>query len=165
MEYGCFQELEQLLVLNAPPGAFSGAALPTEVNAAEEALGVRFSPSYRWFLLTFGSADWPGYIFGVGHDVFDCFHVVNVTRSERCMDNPMPEALIPFAPDGGGNHYCIDTSTIEDKEAIVVLWMHDADPEHSMAKTHASFSAWLSEFVNEYQDMSQDDLSDYQTDL
>ena len=36
-------------------------------------------------------------------------------------DNPMPSYLVPFCPDGFGNHYCFDLH----RSGHVVFWQHD----------------------------------------
>lgn len=36
------------------------------------------------------------------------------------VDNPMMEYLIPFSPDGYGNHYCFDL-----RDGTIVFWQHD----------------------------------------
>ena len=38
------------------------------------------------------------------------------------VENPMPKELIPFSPDGFGNHYCFDIINEN-----IVLWEHDCD--------------------------------------
>lgn len=38
------------------------------------------------------------------------------------VDNGMPKKLIPFSPDGFGNHYCFDT-----QNGNIVFWEHDCD--------------------------------------
>lgn len=40
-------------------------------------------------------------------------------------ENPMPESLIPFCPDGFGNHYCFDSIN-----GGIVFWQHDMDYSH-----------------------------------
>ena len=41
------------------------------------------------------------------------------------VENVMPFYLIPFSPDGGGNHYCFDTRFNNDTSCPVVFWQHD----------------------------------------
>ena len=44
-------------------------------------------------------------------------------------NNPIWPHLLPIAPDGRGNHYCLDLNTLsEDKtECKVIFWQHDYD--------------------------------------
>jgi len=142
-----FDLLAQSIRMSAPIGAFTGAALDKDVRAAETVLDVQFSISYKWFLLTYGSADWPDYIYGLGCSVMDGFNVVNATLRERISGNPIPDWLVPFSPDGAGNHYCLDTSASVDGEAPVVIWLHDANPARAIERTHDSFDSWLTEYI------------------
>lgn len=41
--------------------------------------------------------------------------------------NPMPKRLIPFAPDGYGNHYCFDS-----KDGSVYFWQHDLSRKRNL---------------------------------
>lgn len=40
-------------------------------------------------------------------------------------ENPMPLFLIPFSPDGRGNHYCFDSRNCNSKSCLIVFWQHD----------------------------------------
>src|SRR5688572_18572595 len=39
--------------------------------------------------------------------------------------NPMPPNLVPFSPDGLGNHYCFDINSSGQKSCDIVFWQHD----------------------------------------
>src|SRR5262249_26573386 len=39
--------------------------------------------------------------------------------------NAMSNNLIPFSPDGGGNHYCFDSSSCDEGSCKIVFWQHD----------------------------------------
>ena len=39
--------------------------------------------------------------------------------------NPMPLYLIPFSPDGRGNHYCFDSRYHHKNSCRIVFWQHD----------------------------------------
>jgi cell wall assembly regulator SMI1 len=41
------------------------------------------------------------------------------------VENEMPMHFIPFAPDGGGNHYCFDISRCSPSSCTVIFWQHD----------------------------------------
>ena len=41
------------------------------------------------------------------------------------VENIMPLYLIPFSPDGGGNHYCFDTKFNNNTSCPIVFWQHD----------------------------------------
>lgn len=43
------------------------------------------------------------------------------------VENPMPVNFLPFSPDGGGNHYCLDLARNSDGICTVVFWQYDFD--------------------------------------
>jgi hypothetical protein len=59
----------------------------------------------------------------------------------------MYDYLVPFSPDGFGNHYCFDTRTTNNNLCNVLFWQHnypyseDDPPE----VTNGSFAEWLKE--------------------
>jgi hypothetical protein len=60
---------------------------------------------------------------------------------------PMPEYLVPFSPDGGGNYYCFDTRITKKDSCPIVffhthfIYLYDAGPE----VTHDSFVDWVND--------------------
>jgi hypothetical protein len=63
--------------------------------------------------------------------------------------NPMQEYLVPFSPDGGGNHYCFDTRKCDENSCLVVFWQHNYtySNEDPPAVVNNSFAEWLKEVV------------------
>ena len=63
--------------------------------------------------------------------------------------NPMPIELIPFAPDGYGNHYCFNTKAIAGESCEIVFWQHDYTyNEFDLPEViNSSFAEWLKEVV------------------
>jgi len=57
--------------------------------------------------------------------------------------------LVPFSPDGGGNHYCFDTRTINENSCNVVFWQHDYpySEDDPPEVTNTSFTEWMKEVV------------------
>ena len=41
------------------------------------------------------------------------------------VENEMPMHFIPFAPDGGGNHYCFDISRCNQNSCKIIFWQHN----------------------------------------
>jgi hypothetical protein len=69
---------------------------------------------------------------------------------EHCeVGNEMPLYLVPFSPDGGGNHYCFDTRFNNTTSCPVVFWQHDYHyTEDDMPEiTYESFSEWIKEVM------------------
>ena len=109
------------------PSHYEGASLE-DIGLAEVAMGVRLPESYKWFLQTFGAANLPELIYGLGARVPPFLNVIENTLVERTkVIPPMYSHLIPVTPDGFGNHWCLDTSRFSGGECPVVFWYHDRD--------------------------------------
>ncbi len=93
-------------------GDFEGAKSESLIAAAEQALEVKFPPSYRQFLLEMGCGDVNGLeIYGVINDKFEGSSVPNaiwLTLSER-RNMGLNHAYILIGDGGAGNYYEIDT--------------------------------------------------------
>lgn len=122
---------EQLRERLRSAGLKRRGASAAEIEEAELSLGVRFPDQYRRFLAEFG---WGGVahgeLYGLGPDVPPHLDLVRATISERSEMAPaIPGHLLPVMNNGGGDHYCLDTSVVG--EAPVVFWSHEepADQE------------------------------------
>lgn len=59
-------------------------------------------------------------IYGIGCNCLglsmeDAYHI-----EHDLVENPMPSHIIPFSPDGAGNHYCFDSNN-----GHIIFWQHD----------------------------------------
>jgi hypothetical protein len=68
----------------------------------------------------------------MGTDIYGIAKSDNSYSLEDCyvfehykVENKMPLHLIPFSPDGGGNHYCFDTRFCNNPLSCIVFWQHD----------------------------------------
>ncbi|NIJ52370.1 SMI1/KNR4 family protein [Dyadobacter arcticus] len=61
----------------------------------------------------------------------------------------MPDTYLPFSPDGAGNHYCLDLSTLANGICKIVFWQHDLEYENEdqVETCNNSFSDWLQEVL------------------
>ena len=61
----------------------------------------------------------------------------------------MPNSFLPFSPDGAGNHYCLDLSTLVDGRCNVVFWQHDQQYENTdqVEVCNNNFCDWLQEVM------------------
>jgi cell wall assembly regulator SMI1 len=127
------------------------------IAAAEQQLGVTFPASYRWFLAKYGVADWPDYIYGLCTNPL--YHsVVETTIANRTTLHPhIPDAYIPFAPDGGGNHYCLKCDELADGECPIIFWDHDCGEDQEIDVTHDSFLSWLEETIENQFEFEEED--------
>lgn len=65
------------------------------------------------------------------------------------VDNPIPEYLVPFSPDGGGNHYCFDLRTHNLESCEIIFWQHDLmyNDDNKPEVVNESFADWMKEVV------------------
>ena len=91
------------------------------------------------------------------------WNVVFITKSERSEVEPrMPVPLVPFNPDGMGNHWCLNTTLIHDGECPVVFWDHDGSEDQQPRQTHSSFLDWLEDrmaFEEDYRNKEKTEKS------
>jgi cell wall assembly regulator SMI1 len=155
-----FENLAQLMREKAPEYGFGKGVGVEEVARCEEQLGVGLPKSYKQFLQSFGFARWPEDVYGVYVGSTPGLQVVWNTETERHEVEPeMPYYLIPFSPDGWGNHYCMDTSRLVDGECPVVFWNHELDEDQQPPQTHTTFLDWLEERVTRELENESDDGS------
>ena len=66
--------------------------------------------------------------------------------------NKMPLNLIPFSPDGRGNHYCFDSTICNDESCRVVFWEHylTYNDEYPPEIVNESFAEWVNEVLIEW---------------
>jgi hypothetical protein len=65
------------------------------------------------------------------------------------VQNVMPLYLVPFSPDGRGNHYCFDTRFHNDDSCRVLFWQHDYaySAEDTPEVSNDSFTEWMQEVM------------------
>jgi len=119
-----------------------------EVDAAERILGIAIRGDYRQFLLELG---WGGVgcmeLFGLGSDVPRHLDLVRVTLRERHDLHPhLRVELLPIMNNGGGDLYCLDTTTSGPK---VVGWWHEEGESQTPTHEADDFSTWLGAQVRE----------------
>ena len=112
--------------------------LPTaaEVDAAERALGVRFHPDYRRFLLEAGDV-----VFGAlepaqvtsGDERLSLVAIANTAHDVM----ELPRRLLPICEDNG-DYYCMRASGASSE---VVFWSHDGGSDERWD----DLAAWIAE--------------------
>lgn len=67
----------------------------------------------------------------------------------EAVENPMFPELLPFSPDGGGNHYCFDLSNMQHGLCPVVFWQHDFiyKDKKEVEVCNANFADWVQEVM------------------
>lgn len=68
----------------------------------------------------------------MGTVIYGLHNQSNVYDLEKCylfehfeVENKMPAKLIPFSPDGSGNHYCFDMTMGNAIFSPIIFWQHD----------------------------------------
>jgi hypothetical protein len=145
-----FENVATLIRQHTPAGWLDGGVDGAEIAQCEQRLGVQLPNSYRWFLREFGTGCFPDYIYGIHHGSLPGLKVEHHTQAERHQcEPPIPQHLIPFSPDGWGNHYCLDTSRLSEGECPVVFWNHAGADDQQPEQTHSTFLDWLEEKARE----------------
>lgn len=132
------------LIAQAGGGDFEGAKPEILVAKAEAALGVRFPPSYRRFLLELGCGHIEGVeVFGLIDDNFEASSIPNgvwLTLSERRAMG-LNTAYVIVGESGDGAYYALDTSALDAsrENPVVKLSMSGAREE----KVADSFGSYL----------------------
>ena len=115
--------LKQLHLFSEGVVEFRLPVKPEVVSAFETRHGIILPEDYKYLLsITNGVSLMGDCILGLGspacsEDLETIYHIEHF----EC-GNPMPLHLIPFCPDGFGNHYCFDIH-----HGNIVFWQHDVD--------------------------------------
>lgn len=132
------QSLINHIKVHAPDKSLGGSASTVSIRGVEAQLGVQLPDDFKEFLQAFGASSWPEMIYGISsRQGFDIVYQTNWERIEAAP--PLPEHIIPFSPDGWGNHYCLDTAS----HGTVIFWNHEDTAEQAVEMTHESFTVWL----------------------
>lgn len=114
------------------------------IKGAETMLGCQLPEDYKSFLKETNGISFGGQtVFGVSQKL-PAYDIVGISLREHTMvENAMPSHLIPFSPDGFGNHYCFDILN-----GGVIFWEHDVDySDCSPEREYDSFTDMFSKLV------------------
>lgn len=122
---------------------FRSPAAVSDVQSFEEKFKVQLPAEYKYLLSeTNGLRLMGNEILGIYKDdqnIYDLNKAYNFEHFE--CSNPMPLKLIPFCPDGFGNHYCFDSNTNN-----IVFWQSDCDYTNDNPEiVYASLSEMIQE--------------------
>jgi cell wall assembly regulator SMI1 len=115
------------------------------IGSAERALGVRFPPAFRAFLIELGSG-------GAGSEEFiglggpSHLDVVQATLWARQSPRGFPPTLIPLRRDGFGNYDCLDLDCETESSCPVVEWVHEA-PNGQRRVLAPDYEAWFASIL------------------
>ncbi|MBL9016310.1 MAG: SMI1/KNR4 family protein [Myxococcales bacterium] len=131
------------------PCEIAGPVPESAINAAEEALGVTFPPSYRTFLRTFGGIAIPAHL-GIVHDFVGVTHenadVVKRTLEARA-ERKLSENLVVVGMGAGYQEwFCLDVSRTQPNGEAPVL-MYDARDNALDQQFYDDFGQMLAEVM------------------
>ena len=123
------------------------------IFAFERDKKIQLPLDYKTFLQKYNGITLCGTIIYGLKDISNLYSLEECYQFEHFeVDNPMPLHIVPFSPDGGGNHYCFDTNSINNTSCPIVFWQHDymytADDTPEIV--NSSFVDWIKEVVIEW---------------
>lgn len=88
-------------------------------------------------------------VFGMGQEFGDSSLDKIFHFEHEKVDNPMLPELLPFSPDGSGNHYCFDLSKMHNGLCPVLFWQHDYpySGKDDIELCNANFAEWIQEVI------------------
>lgn len=138
---------------------FAGPRAESLVEAAERALGLRFSATYRRFLLEFGAGSFgAAELYGVIDEQFDRSGVPDAvwcTLTER-EEAQLPENLVVIQSSGDGGLVCLEIGpSAADRAPVVAVHPGYSPAEQPRAILADDFGAHLLRLVREQVELSQ----------
>jgi len=88
-------------------------------------------------------------VFGIRNDIVFLSLDASYKLEHYEVGNEMPLNLVPFSPDGAGNHYCFDSNKCDGLSCQVVFWQHDLSysEEEPPEVVNNSFAEWAKEVL------------------
>lgn len=120
------------------------------ISEFEKKYNLELPEEYKIFLKNYNGIDLDGtQIFGI-KEKGNLYSLEECYLSEHYeVENEMPLYLVPFSPDGGGNHYCFDTRLIDETSCQIIFWQHDFSysDESPPEIVNASLAVWIKEVM------------------
>lgn len=147
-------ELFSLIREKFPDSTVAGGKVnDLDIINAEQELGLQLPADYKTFLIEFnGIIIQSDEIFGINTSYSHLDILQIYIREHTEVEYPMPNHLIPFSPNGRGDHYCFDISAIDSNGICPILfwqWDYSFFNPHDIDKTHNSFTDWLKELLTD----------------
>lgn len=120
-----------------------------EIIDFEGKYALRLPLDYREFLLLHnGFSLMSVTVYGINKSIPLSLEKVFIIEHDE-VGNPMPRYLIPFSPDGMGNHYCFDIRSNNAESCPIIFWQHDIlyTNENPPEEVNSSFTEWVQEVV------------------
>jgi SUKH superfamily protein len=130
------------LMAKAGGGDFVGPKPESLVARAEAALGLRFPPSYRQFLLDLGAGDIGGFeVYGLIDDNFEDARVPDaIALTLQARRNGLDPRYVLIGTLGDGSHDCLDTGHLQaNGEAPVVQLSSEFEDPVTLADSFGEY--------------------------
>lgn len=123
-----------------------------QVVALEKQLGYSLPLSYKQFLQTCNGfrLGFTKALFGI-HENESLDIYANYRWETKESSQPLKKHLLPVAPNGLGDYYCLDLKTVSPsgKESKVVFWQHDNFRSKSFPVFAENFQTFITRFLQE----------------
>lgn len=122
----------------------------SKITSFEQRYKVTLPNDYKLFLSKTNGIDFMGaIIYGIYDDTIFKSIGGSYIFEHYEVGNPMPLNLIPFSPDGAGNHYCFDSNYCNNEACKIIFWQHDLsyDSGNPPEIVNESFAEWMKEVV------------------
>lgn len=139
------QIINELLKFDSSLRELGGSVSDNRFEKLEEQINFKLPKSFKSLLKQFNGISLYGESINGLDEKFMDASLDRLYHFEHFeVGNPMPLEFFPFSPDGAGNHYCFDLSTVEDK---VYFWQHDIEYENKddVELCNNSFYEWIQE--------------------
>ena len=142
--------IEEILKFSSRVLTITDGVTEVEIKAFEEKYNLNLPGDYKTFLEKTNGLDLMGTIV---YGIYDESTTMSLGRAFNIehyeVDNEMPTYLIPFSPDGGGNHYCFDATRGDGVSCKVVFWQHNLlySKESPPKTVNNSFTEWAKEVL------------------
>jgi hypothetical protein len=141
---------EELHKFSAHLYQLHGAVDKNKIIAFEQRHKVVLPADYKFFLSKTNGIDFMGVtVYGIFDDTTFKSIGGSYVFEHYEAGNPMPLNLIPFSPDGAGNHYCFDSNNCTNEVCKIIFWQHDLsyDSDNPPEIVNESFAEWMKEVV------------------
>lgn len=142
------EAFEEILKISPNVMSFKEGVKEGMIIEFETKYNVPLPNDYKTFIKRTNGLDFMGVtIYGIYEDSVSLEGSYKFEHFE--VDNEMPVNLIPFSPDGGGNHYCFDSNNCTDASCKIIFWQHDISCNQNNLPeiVNNSFAEWVKEAV------------------
>lgn len=143
---------EEVQKFSAHMYQFYEAVEESKITAFEQQHNLVLPADYKLFLSKTNGIDFMGVVvYGIYDDTTFKSLGGSYAFEHYEAGNPMPLNLVPFSPDGAGNHYCFDADNTTESGKII-FWQHDLsyNSDNPPEIVNESFAEWTKEVLIEW---------------